>query len=212
MLNYQPIDYNSWNPDGTGKNILPHLSDIEREIWQKALPFQDKRNDKGHAEVATKFALDLTKLIEGDRNIVVPAIILHDVGYDIDPEKFREAFLSNPDKETQIRIRLEHQVRGCVIAYDVLREVGHTEYIPEILRINVDHDTRFYSTTMNGKIVQDADVLWRVTKPCIDAYLSNFPRKEIRRKSEESTIHLLNFQISKQIAEIELENAMKYFV
>ncbi|MDO8528998.1 MAG: hypothetical protein Q7S06_03875 [Nanoarchaeota archaeon] len=211
-INYTPIDYGAWNFDGQGINILDRLSTIEREIWKKGLPFQDKRNDTGHAEVATYFALILTERTGRNRCVTVPAIITHDIGYRVDPEKFREAFISKPDKEAQLRIRLEHQIRGGILAYNILRDSGlSSDCIAEILRINLDHDTRFYETTPDGEIVQDADVLWRATKPCIDAYLSGKPVEEVRRLSEDNIFPLLNLPLSKEIARIELENSMRFF-
>ncbi len=213
LADYFPINYEQWDFSGKGNNIIHMFNDIEKQVWEKALLYQDKRNDKGHAEVATYFALTLAEKIGGNRKITIPSIILHDIGYDVNPEKFREAFLSNPDKETQLKIRLEHQIKGSVLAYDILKDIKFpSDYIVEILRINLDHDTRFFNTTLTleGKIVQDSDILWRVTKPCIDAYLSGKPAEEIRARSEETTFPFLHFSISKEIAETELENSMKY--
>jgi len=217
---YQPIDYEKWDFSGQGKNIMGSLNGSERRIWKAALALQDKRNDTGHAEVATYFALKLLERVSSEREIVIPSIILHDIGYDIDPQEFRDAFLAEPEteedkkiiKDRQIRIRLEHQIRGCVLAYDILNKMSFPrEYVGEILRINADHDTHFYESTQDGKVVQDADVLWRVTKPCIDAYLSDKSLDEKRRLSRESTFGLLNLSASKEIAEVELENAMAFY-
>jgi hypothetical protein len=211
-IDYVPIDYATWDFSGQGKNILHLLTPLERKIWEKALPYQDKRDDKGHAEVATYFTLVLTERTGRNRRVTVPAIITHDIGYIIDPEKFREAFISRPDKETQLRIRLEHQVRGGVLLYNILEEAEFPfEYIGEVLRINLDHDTRFYETTSNGEIVQDADVLWRITKPCMDAYLKSKPAEEIRKILKEKDFPLLHLSASREIAEIELENSMRYY-
>ena len=213
MINdYTPINYSTWNFDGQGKNILHLLNPLEKQIWEKALPLQDKRKDAGHAEIATLFSLVLTELTNANRQVSVLGTILHDIGYNISPEEFREVFLSKPDKEKQVRIRLEHQVRGGVLAYDILKDVGVSqESIAEILRIDLDHDTRFYETTSNGKIIQDADILWRVTKPCIDAYHFGKSHEEIYELSREGIFPKLNLDASKEIAEIELENSMKHF-
>lgn len=214
LKTYNAIDYKTWNFNGKGSNILNSLFSTEKKIWEKALSHQDRRNDTGHAEVATYFALQLLNQIpEIKRNVVIPAIILHDIGYEISPDDFRKAFLSkNPDKELQKKIRLEHQVRGVVLASQILETVKFpTQDIGEILRIIADHDTRFYDTTNNGKIVQDVDILWRFTKPCIDAYLSDKSSEEIRKISEEKDFPLLHLSVSKEIAKTELENIMGHY-
>ena len=187
---------------------MPLLNSLEKQIWERALPLQDKRNDTGHAEVATYFALLLNEKVGRNRDIIIPSIILHDIGYDISPEGFREAFLTNSDKDVQLRIRLEHQVKGGVLAYNLLKEMQFpSDYLTHVLRINLDHDTRFYEPTPEGEVVQDADVLWRFTKPQIDAYLLGKSLEEIRAFSNKS-LSKLHLSISKDIAEIELENSL----
>ena len=57
------------------------MKEIFEKIWETALPYQDQRNDDGHARVTLKYAKELVKLEDGNEDIVIPAIILHDVGY-----------------------------------------------------------------------------------------------------------------------------------
>ena len=58
--------------------MLP--SDIKEEfvkIWDMALPYQDKRDDKGHARIVTEYAIKLCSIENAEDKIVVPAAILH---------------------------------------------------------------------------------------------------------------------------------------
>src|SRR3989344_5539437 len=80
VLAYKPINWAIWDRSGQGKNIL--LTDVERQVWNQALPLQDKRHDTGHAEIVTYFALKLLDYFDdADRNVVVAAAILHDIGW-----------------------------------------------------------------------------------------------------------------------------------
>ena len=57
------------------------MKHIFEKVWELALPYQDKRDDRGHAEVTFNYAKRLAKLEEGNKEIILPAIILHDIGW-----------------------------------------------------------------------------------------------------------------------------------
>ncbi len=220
-LKYTPVDYNTWNSNGQGDNIRDKLNHSEVAIWQAALPFQDTRNDTGHVEMVVFFVDRLMRYCGGEREVVIPAAIFHDTGYNITPEEFRYAFQGEGKNDFQLqrKIRLEHQVIATVRAFDILRKVRYpAEYIGEILRIIVDHDTRIADTnpslqnpSINGKIVMDADILWRFTKPCMEAYESGRSCKEkleSMEKQELSKPDRFYFPVSRQIARIEMANTL----
>jgi hypothetical protein len=54
-----------------------NMKEIFEKIWETALPYQDQRNDDGHARTTLKYAKKLVKLEDGNEDIVIPAIILH---------------------------------------------------------------------------------------------------------------------------------------
>lgn len=208
--NYTPIDYSSWNFDGQGKNISELLTEYEKTIWNKSLPFQDKREDVGHAEIATFFALELTQRLNLDHLITIPATILHDIGYKISPQEFRKIFITEPDKQKQLLLRSEHQIIGVNLAHKIISELHTTLYNPEVLSIIADHDTRFCETTSNGQAMRDADILWRFTLPHHNAYLSHLSKEEILSRSKDD-FSLLHYDLSREIANTELQNSLKYF-
>ena len=56
------------------------MKDIYRKMWKLARPYLDTRENETHTQVSLEFAQQLLKKEGGDENIVIPAIILHDVG------------------------------------------------------------------------------------------------------------------------------------
>lgn len=164
---YKPIDYRIWNLDGSGQNIKDMLDPTESQIWASALPFQDKRDDLGHAETVTYFALKLLEQTSARRDIVIPAAILHDTGWSqLSKEELDQFYLPNwKDYEPQLRRR--HQEEGVKMALRILSEVGYdSRCIPAIRDIISEHDTRKGFTSPEDGMMRDADKLWRYTSTC----------------------------------------------
>ena len=57
------------------------LGEVHKKIWELAFPYQDKRNDEGHAECVVSYAQKLLLAEKADSNVVIPAAILHDIGW-----------------------------------------------------------------------------------------------------------------------------------
>ena len=99
----------------------------------------------------------------GNERIVIPAIILHDVGWKKVPEKLHlKAF---GPKATMPEITRVHEVEGVKIAKDILDKVNYdAEEMIQILEIIDGHDTRKQAISLNDQIVKDADKLWRYSR------------------------------------------------
>src|SRR3989338_958920 len=143
-----PINYNTWDRSGKGKNILHLLTPVERKIWDAELPYQDDLpNDRGHILDVTSFALQLLKLIPStDRTIVIPPTILHDIGWSQVSQKLRDLFKDpyHPDfkKANDPTIRQKHQDESVKLATKILGKYRYPKsYHAEILAIVGDHDT-----------------------------------------------------------------------
>lgn len=171
--------------------------EIYRKIWDMALPYQDKRDDKGHAEIALKYAIELLEKVTGGAVlfckdgsiseeimdvsvavIVIPAIILHDIGWSQMPKDKLLIVYSSLCKKAKYTARLEHQIYALPLAIDILNKSGYSvEYGPfstgEIIKIISQHDTRqgFYS--LPDAIVRDADKLWRYSQIHLDVTAKN---------------------------------------
>lgn len=143
------------------------MKDIFAAIWRRALPYQDKRNDKGHAAIATRYARRLLKQIpDANVRIVNPAIMLHDIGWSqMPPDKILIAY-NPPSKEAEYTARLEHQLYALDLALKILHSVHfYPELIGPILTIIAQHDTRKGWHSLEDAVVRDADKLWRYKTP-----------------------------------------------
>lgn len=142
------------------------MKETFQRMWELALPYQDKRDDSGHARIALDNAKKLVGLENGDEDIVIPATILHDIGWSqIPPEKWLLIFDSNVGEAEKVSIRLQHQRAGVKLAGDILSEVGYPKDLTdEILEIISQHDTREGFISKNEGLVRDADKLWRFSK------------------------------------------------
>ena len=157
------------------------MKEIFNKIWELALPYQDKRDDAGHAETSLKYALKLVELEKGHDDVVIPAVILHDVGWSQLPEKRRmKVFDSGAREEERREVVYEHQIEGVKLALKILREVNYPpEPTDEILDIISQHDTRKGFISKNEGIVRDADKLWRTS-------IEGFAASEARAKKQEA--------------------------
>jgi hypothetical protein len=146
------------------------MKKIFNEIWELAKPYQDQRDDPGHAEVALSFADKLARYENGDRDIIIPAIILHDVGYSQIPKERRMKIFDRKAKKIErLAVQYEHQIESVLLARKILGQVGYpSEKVAEILAVISQHDTRKGFISKNEGLTRDADKLWRYSKKCIE--------------------------------------------
>lgn len=142
------------------------MKPIYKKIWKLALPYQDKRDDKGHAETVLHYALELLKDEKADENIVIPAAILHDIGWSqLSAEERFHSFVKNRGMKKEYAIRRKHENVGVKLAREVLKKADYNPNLKkEILEIISRHDTRHGFISKNEGIMRDADKLWRYSK------------------------------------------------
>lgn len=140
-----------------------------QEIYELAKPFLDTRNNEIHMRVSRDFAVRLLEAEGGDPNVILPAIMLHDVGWKMIPEDLHlQAFGPHAKDMDTNRI---HEVEGARIAREILEKVNYDRaLIDEVAEIIIGHDSREKALSLNDAIVKDADKLWRFSKEalCID--------------------------------------------
>ncbi len=186
------------------------MSAIFDEIWRRAKPYLDTRQNETHTEIATRFAATLLDKEGGDEDVVIPAIILHDVGWKKIPESQQlKAFGPNI---VSLSLQRKHEEEGIDIARRILEEVNYDENKTyEILKIIERHDTREEALSLNDGIVKDADKLWRFSKEgfTIDCERYRLEPAE-RAKAKDMDIERLFFTRSaKQIARMESKRRLK---
>jgi hypothetical protein len=133
----------------------------DEALWAEAKPFLDVRNNDEHTLVAYGVAKALlAQLPEAEEDVVLPAILLHDVGWKrIPPDLLLAAIGRNPTRKDLV---FEHERHSVVIARDILTRHG-VERIDEILAIIDGHDTNSEARSLNDAVMKDADKGWRTT-------------------------------------------------
>jgi len=155
------------------------IKPIYQRIFEKAKPFLRTRKNLIHTRIALRYALELLESEKGDEGVVIPAIILHDVGWKVVPEHLHlTAFGPNPSNPRLTRL---HEREGAKTAKGILEKLhypsGKIEAICQIIR---GHDSRKRPLSWNDRIVKDSDKLWRYSRRGMAIDLARFqiPRRD----------------------------------
>ena len=158
---------------------LRRMKPIYKKIFERAKPFLRTRRNLVHTRIAVQYAIGLLREGKGDEEVVVPAILLHDVGWKALPEPLQlTAFGPNPSNPKLVRV---HEREGAKIARSILEEVNYSPgKVKEICRIVQGHDSRRRPISLNDRIVKDADKLFRYSRKGLAIDLDRFrvPRKK----------------------------------
>lgn len=143
-------------------------------VWELAAPLLRVRDNDAH----TLYALGLAHALleshpEADAAIVLPAIMLHDVGWsEVPPEEVLEAIAPGGGRPDLV---LLHEKEGARLAADVLAQTGYdASKVPEILAIIDGHDSRRTALSIEDAIVKDSDKVWRLSPHGVDTVMDWF--------------------------------------
>lgn len=157
------------DPDGV-IGLDPRLS----AIWDRAAPFLRVRDNDAH----TLYAIGLARALldvhpEADAAVVLPAIMLHDVGWSqVPPEDVLQAIAPGAGRPDLV---LLHEKEGARLAAGILTESGYDPgKVPAILNIIDGHDSRREALSIEDAIVKDADKTWRLSPHGIDTVMDWF--------------------------------------
>ena len=139
--------------------ILPR----DLPLWTDARPYLDVRNNDEHTIVAYGLARALLEQIpEADESVVLPAILLHDVGWKRIPEDLLLLAIGRyPSRKDLVR---DHELHSVEIARTILqthRPEGVD--IDAVLAVIDGHDTTREARSINDAVMKDADKGWRCT-------------------------------------------------
>ena len=130
-------------------------------LWHAARVFLDVRSNDVHTLISYRLARALLAEHDGvDAAIVLPAILLHDVGWKrIDPALLSDAVGPNATRPDLVR---DHEIHGVAIAGDILRRHQPRGVdIDAVLAIIDRHDTQKEASSPEDALVKDADKAWR---------------------------------------------------
>lgn len=132
-------------------------------LWRDARAYLDVRNNDEHTLVAYGVAKALlAELPEARASVVLPAILLHDVGWKKVPQELLlDAIGRNPKRPDLVR---DHELYGVEIAREILeRHRPEGVDIEAVLAIIDGHDTTRHAKSLEDAVVKDADKVWRTT-------------------------------------------------
>jgi HD superfamily phosphodiesterase len=139
------------------------MEETFEKIRKLAAPYLSTRNNDIHTDIAVEFGLKLLEKESGDKEIVIPALILHDVGWKMVPEELQA--LAYGPKIKSPELNKMHEVEGAKIAKELLEELNYDkDKTKDILEIIDGHDSRKETYSLNDRIVRDADKLYRYSK------------------------------------------------
>jgi HD superfamily phosphodiesterase len=129
-------------------------------IFDLARPYLTTRCNEEHTRIAYEFAVLLLREQGGNPDVVLPAIILHDVGWNSVPEELQLNAFGPYQKDTELN--RVHEREGARIAREILETVNYPfNRVEEIVAIVLGHDSRHEALSLNDAIVKDSDKLWR---------------------------------------------------
>ena len=137
----------------------PLLTATEARIFELAQPYLQVRDNERHTRNSLVFGAGLLDNYGAQRSVVVPALILHDVGWSrLTKEMISRGWGPHPDAG----LLALHEKEGAKIASHILEEIGYDPAMTrEITAIIDGHDTRTSSLSLNDRVVKDADKLTR---------------------------------------------------
>jgi CRISPR/Cas system-associated endonuclease Cas3-HD len=139
------------------------LREKDKSIWQAAKPYLDVRSNDVHTLYSYALLQQLLEFTpEGEADIVLPAILLHDTGWKMIPaDKILHAFGPNNKYPELTR---QHELEGVTIAKNILSELGYSTLLIEKITAIIDgHDTTKIARSLNDALMKEADKLWRYT-------------------------------------------------
>jgi hypothetical protein len=143
--------------------MMGFLEPDDYAIWLQAKHWLNVRSNDEHTLISYRLARALLRRHPeaGDR-IVLPAILLHDVGWKMFPEE-KLALAVGPNAKYP-ELQRAHEIEGARIARDILDALT----IPiietgRVIEIIDGHDTRKHALSLEDALMKDADKLWRFT-------------------------------------------------
>lgn len=156
---------------GTYRDLPAGLDPLYLRIYDVALPMLGTRQNDLHARIGCQFTVEFLDREGGDPRIAIPAILLHDLGWnEIPEEEQRRAYGPNSSDAHLNRL---HEQEGARLAREVLESIRYdATLIEEICRIIDGHDSRPTAASIEEAIVKDSDKVWRVSREGFPANLS----------------------------------------
>ena len=189
---------------------------IFEAIRKLASPYLDTRDNEIHTDIAIRYAFEVLRLESENEevneylneDIVIPAIILHDIGWKNVLKKIQSNSFGPFKKEGSYKL---HSDEGVKIAKLILMKINYDKVMSdEILKIIKFHDSKEEPISINDRIVRDSDKLWRFSKDGFSIDCKRFNQTiEERINAEDMQLDLFYTNYAKEIAKQEINKRLK---
>ncbi|MGO4230013.1 HD domain-containing protein [Arthrobacter sp. YAF34] len=143
-------------------------------VWELAAPLLRVRDNDAHTLYALGLAYALLESHpEADAAVVLPALMLHDVGWsEVPPDQVLQAIAPGGGRPDLV---LLHEKEGARLAAGILAHTGYDpSKVAEILAIIDGHDSRRTALSIEDAIVKDSDKTWRLSPHGVDTVMDWF--------------------------------------
>ena len=132
-------------------------------IWLAAKPWLDVRLNDEHTLISYSLAKALLRVHpEAEERVLLPAILLHDVGWKMFPEELLAQAVGPAPKYPELQ--RAHEIESARIARIELERLAISGVdIDRVIAIIDGHDTRPQPQSLEDALMKDADKLWRFT-------------------------------------------------
>lgn len=155
------------------ENISRIENPLHKSIFQKAEPFLRTRHNIVHTLISHDYALYLLSVEGGEPSVVLPAILLHDVGWSTISEDRQLLAFGPVIKEPALG--RQHEIEGAKMAKTILSELKYPEELIRKIELIIDgHDSRGKAIDIDDSIVKDSDKLFRFSQTGFGIYFRLF--------------------------------------
>jgi HD superfamily phosphodiesterase len=167
-----------------GEPSASPLAAWESRLKEKARPYllQGRPNDWDHTLRAIDHGKALLKEEKGDPEVVLTALVLHDIGWS--RVAFEDFVQAPPEKKKETRSLKEHMVQGAALAREILETLDLPEDKKElVIRIIAVHDLPEVIQAMpepEATLVMEADRLDRFGAESLRRYRKMFGEDYLR--------------------------------
>ena len=190
--------------------VISRLEPVYQKIYKRAKPFLRTRKNVIHTKIVLQYAFKLLKEERGDDKIVIPGVLLHDVGWKAVPEPLQlTAFGPKACNPRWVKV---HELEGAKIARNILEQLHYSpKNTKEICDIVRGHDSRKRAVSLNDRIVKDSDKLFRHSRigVSIDSDRFRMTKKAYIRYLEGKIDQWFFLPASRKLAREELKRRKK---
>jgi HD superfamily phosphodiesterase len=156
----------------------------EGRLKEKARPYLQKGrpDDWEHTLRAVEYGKVLLREEKGDPEVVLSALVLHDVGWSrVD---FNDFVKASPEKKKETRSLKEHMVQGALLAREILEGVdfpkGKKELVLKIIAVHDLPEVIHSLPEPEAVLVMEADRLDRFGEESLKRYRKMFGEDYLR--------------------------------